>query len=444
MKNKSIIFKFNAQRLEYFFHLIKNFVDEFQIIIYLDGDIDRCKKSVKDIFEQLKLNQNIIINENKYEPFTNNKIIDFLHKYCLNSLSQIVLKYLYMYYYKKEYNYFKTYLTKMDTKAVFLPDDRLRRFGNGLLKASQELHIKVILPYLYTCQKHSPILFYKSTKYYNKAFGSLYQRYVFNKMEKKENQLFQEHFFYHAFVLDAQDRLGMLSSNPWCLGYGLSDVVCVDSDLTIERLNKEIGYNDKFVVTGDIVYDALFSSYSNQEKILAKYKQNNRKRVLISVAAFYETGLFSLEESQKKVEFLVESVATFDVNIFISFHPMVTISNYSYLRDKYPCIFIDEPLYEVLPTVDLLVNSVSSTINWAILCGVKSCILANMYDDSGLNQFYNQFDSVLNVYHDEDFIKGLSMMLYNEIDFTKDWEKLSRDTVFNGKVMSKYKEIVNG
>lgn len=444
MKNKSIIFKFNAQRLEYFYHLIKNFVDEFQIIIYLDGDIDRCKERVKEIFEQLKCNQNIIINENKYEPFTNNKIIDFLHKYCLNSLSQIVLKYFYMYYYKKEYNYFKAYLTKMDTKAVFLPDDRLRRFGNGLLKASQELNIKVILPYLYTCQKHSPILFYKSTKYYNKAFGSLYQRYVFNKMEKKENQLFQDHFFYHAFVLDAQNSLGMLSSNPWCLGYGLCDVVCVDSDLTIERLNKEIGYNSKFVVTGDIVYDNLYDAYNNQEKIVSKYKQNDTKRVLISVAAFYETGLFSLDESRKKIEFLVESVHTFDVDILVSFHPMVDISNYSYLKDKYQCIFVDESLYEVLPTVDLLVNSVSSTINWAILCGVKSCILANMYDDSGLNQFYNQFDSVLNVYHDEDFIKGLSMMLYNEIDFTKDWEKLSRDTVFNGKVMSKYKEIVNG
>lgn len=443
MKDKGLIFEFNIQRLIHFEALLYSLTHEYKIYILLTGNIEKINTPTKQAYEKLLCNKNIQILSFPYSIFYKEEIFSFFLKRISSSLSQIILFFLYLAYYKFEYSFFKKQIFAHNIKAVFIPDDRLWRKGVGLLKAAKDSKIKIILPFLYTTQKHSTVLFHKDPKYYLKAKSSLFQNYVFSKMKKLENQISQKHFFYPCPILYAQHKFKTLSQNPWSLGYGTADIVCLESKLSLQRLEKEIGPNSKYRVIGDITYDLLYKSNLNKDIMKKKYQQKNKKIIILSVAAFYETGLFSLKESKDKIEFLLTNILELEATILISLHPLILKSTYQYLEEKYQCTILNEPLFEILPIADLFVNSVSSTINWAILCGINSCILTNLYDDSGLHTFYQQFDSVFNTNKNEDFNHTLHKSFNTNINFTDDWEKLSRDLVFTGTTLKRYKELLN-
>ena len=56
---------------------------------------------------------------------------------------------------------------------------------------------------------------------------------------------------------------------------------------------------------------------------------------------------------------------------------------------------------------------------------------------------YDFLKSIRKVEEKEKFISTLENTLTENIDFSKDWEMLSKDRVFDGKTMQRYINLIN-
>jgi hypothetical protein len=114
--------------------------------------------------------------------------------------------------------------------------------------------------------------------------------------------------------------------------------------------------------------------------------------------------------------------------------------NYKYLEKKFNCRILDERLSDSLPSADLFIATYSSTVTWSILCGIKTVIV----DFYGFKYtMYDFLKSIRKVEEKEKFISTLENTLTENIDFSKDWEMLSKDRVFDGKTMQRYINLIN-
>ena len=103
------------------------------------------------------------------------------------------------------------------------------------------------------------------------------------------------------------------------------------------------------------------------------------------------------------------------------------------------CKILDERLFESLPSADLFVATYSSTVIWSVLCGIRTVVV----DFYGFKYtMYDFLQSIRKVEEKEKFISTLKNSLTESIDFSKDWEILSKDRVFDGKTIQRYINLI--
>ncbi len=198
----------------------------------------------------------------------------------------------------------------------------------------------------------------------------------------------------------ALDALGMISQNPWCQGNGKSRYVFVMGPEHISTFGPETGVpRRKLVLIGELGGDALHRAYQRKQAIrgelLAKYRCDPSKPVFVmSVPTFAEHGLMSWPEHRSHLEAFSEALAKTDANVLWSLHPRSTRETYQALAERHGFAIVDEPLAEVLPAGNLFLCGSSTTIEWAVLCGIP---VLNI-DYAGLNlPLWERYGGVLHV-----------------------------------------------
>ena len=152
-----------------------------------------------------------------------------------------------------------------------------------------------------------------------------------------------------------------------------------------------------------------------------------------------EHNIFPWKKHWEEINFLMKNLKKLNQNILISLHPKMDRKDYEFIEEKYKIKILDERLADVLPIADLFVATFSSTVIWSILCGIKSVVV----DFYGLN--YTMFDfltSIKKVDKKDNFETELKATLTGEIDFSKDWNSLSRNEVFDGKTIQRYIKLI--
>jgi hypothetical protein len=202
---------------------------------------------------------------------------------------------------------------------------------------------------------------------------------------------------------------------------------------------------EKLKILGDISYIPLYDSFINKEnnkkEIIKKYKLKHDKIIIVGLANWWEHNL-SDEETHWNIVFnTIEATIQHQNNysIILTLHPSMDINNYIFLEKKYNINILQERLMKVLPIADIYVSDQSSTVPWALICGIKTLVICYY---KNLNLF-NHFDSLFYAKNKNEVSSKLIQLIDTNIDFTHDWKLLSKDKVFNKYIAQNYIDAIN-
>ena len=327
--------------------------------------------------------------------------------------------------------------------VLLLNGDRHLGYEPIFLKIAKVNNIPSIVPYLVDFADKNRILTSEPiTKKINR--NPLVSRYIIKSQEHLNYKIEENSYYYPHPIANALKRFGVLSSNPYVMGCGKVDILCLNNNY-YKNLYIENGVtNKKIRVLGDISYDTLHARLTNKEtireEIIKKYALDNQKKIIvIGLPQLGEHDFLPWDQHWEEINFLVSSADSVKQNILISLHPKMDRNKYEFLEAKYCCKILEEKLVNVLPIADIFVAFYSSTVVWSILCGIKT-IVVDFYD---LNwTMYDFLTSIKKLHIKDDLVPVLKSTLDNEVDFSRDWHNLSKVDVFDGNTIHRYIDLI--
>lgn len=326
--------------------------------------------------------------------------------------------------------------------VLLINGDRHLGLEPVFLKVAKILNIPTIIPYMVYFAEQEDLV---KTSIVNVSNSMIDSKYVKDSEERLSFHKRRNKYYYPHTIANALDKFGVLTSNPWFMGAGFSDILCLPNNYMKEHYIKNGVDQSKIKIVGDTSYNQLYLNYVNRENIkeiiLKKYSlESNKKLVIVALPQLGEHNILPWDKHWEEINFLMKSLDSLEQNILLSLHPKMNRKKYEFLEDKYNCTILDERLADVLPIADIFVATFSSTVVWSILCGIKTVVV----DFYGLNYtIYDFLTNIKKVDQKENLQTTLKSTLAEEIDFTKDWKSLSRDDVFDGKTIQRYIKLIN-
>ena len=312
-------------------------------------------------------------------------------------------------------------VTKHRISRIIIATDR--SFGaeaSAMLLAKQKKLDIILISFAYSADFKSIYKLRKSLIY---SFLSKHPAAVIYKSCSLGNKA-----FYRSFESNALEELGVLSSNPWVLGMGHCSKMLVDSKREKNRLVKLGGNRDRYIVTGLTTHDTLYSQFINKStyktEFKEKYNLNSEPNLFISLPQYFEHGLCEEAEHFFIINQMIDVLSQLNINIFISLHPKMNITNYTHLDIKNNVHILNEPLSSNLICADIFLATYSSTVTWALMCDIPVVIFDHInlaYDD-----FYSEFFIPLALNNDEILVNVKNILL----------ENLNNDNLINSNLKS--------
>lgn len=328
------------------------------------------------------------------------------------------------------------FLKELKPIAVMSNSDRSHDYAESSFHwEAKQLGIKVILPYVASYSLDGAISVRvdhrgKLISSLNTAFPpSLYKLYSKFKLK---NQIYKKCFYQAPYLMNAHRRNGTLSTYPWWFGFGLSDIVCVNSQYTKDIYMSHGVPESKIVITGDAVNAEVYQSYVNRlqikNKLISDYNLSPEKKIVVlSLPQHAEQGRMHWDVHMDEIEFVVKIAAEMNINLMLSLHPRQKFSDYSFLATKYKCHFLKESLSNIIGAIDVFLCAGSSTMVWSVLCEVPTM----NFDFNFGYDLYDYLSSVKTIRKREDYKSTLKILLEgSNPSFQADWQALSREQIF--------------
>ena len=81
-----------------------------------------------------------------------------------------------------------------------------------------------------------------------------------------DNLTSNDYLYYPKIEIIARDKTNTLPENPWSMGGGYSDYICVDSKKTSKLFARQWDLKKEGVITGQIEHDYLYNNFSEEKK----------------------------------------------------------------------------------------------------------------------------------------------------------------------------------
>jgi len=444
MEKKTIVFyAYMTKRLEELIDFAKYFENDFKILFLIKDDIDRVYLDKTNI-DYVCLHCNNYVKPFSLKLLDNKYIAKFLNSITHLSIGQYIKEKIYYSLYKTYSKMSEEILIKYNIKLVItLADKNVNPIEIGLLKTANILNIPIFLPYIASWNPEANYQMIENNRNYSlTSSSSLYQKLTFPKYNY---QKYKEKYYYQAFLFNVLSRLKVLSHVPWLNGGGASDIVAVSNKSSFDyHVNMGIK-KDKLKILGYISYIPLYDIYKNKitikNKIISKYKLSNSKIMIISLSNWWEHNMADAKTHWQIVSDTIEPLLKYKdkYSILISLHPSMQLDNYIFLEKKYGVTILEERLMNILAIADIYVADFSSTVSWAIICGIKTIII-NYFVSLDI---YEQYTSILYAKNKEELSNQIKYLINNDISFEHDWNLLSRDKVFNNNIIQQYTNTFN-
>lgn len=341
---------------------------------------------LKDIKTSQELNIKYEISSGvRFENFDiANKKINFI-SICIRVIRKILLKSVfykaYDYYksfYKKEIKDINNIFEKIEPSILILAGDNAGYNTALFIKIGHLKNIpSVVIPSWMAGPKeaaeahcNNPENQLKSIS--NKIVGMLFPEWIY---EHKGRMLIR----WPSYKIILMKLFKVEPPLPWVLLSGYADRILIESSEMQEYCLREGIGKKQLRLTGSIANDEIAEIYKNRASkrndLYSKYNLDNNKPLLL--CAMPPDLLYSGKKPQclfnsydDLTEYWQRSLSEITAyNVIISLHPS-TAKNDLYNIAKFNLRVIDESISEIIPLVDLFVASVSSTIQWAIMCGI--------------------------------------------------------------------------
>lgn len=412
---------------------------EFDIINNIDNYYNPSKNLIlKNIFKKI-IKKFILLNYRK-------KLKQILNKIKYTKLFTYILKRQERIFFDNINNKYEKILKlvkKYNISTFLINGDRHLGYEPIFLKLSKTLNISSIIVYLALYAEEEQMLLNKppTKKIKPNIFTS---SYIIKSQNNLKYKVVDNRFYYNHPTANALNKFGVLTTNPYVMGSGYSNILCLPNNFYKNSYIKKNVNKNKIRVVGDTIYDHLYKQLLNKleikKKIIEKYNLDKNKKIFIfAPSQLAEHFITSWERHWKDINFLIKTLCEVDGNILISLHPKMDRSKYKFLENQNNCKILNEPLSDVLPTADMFIAGFSSTIIWSVLCGIRTIIV----DTANLRlKIYDFLKSVKTVNKEKDLKKTFINFLHSDVNFDEDWISLSRHEVFDGKVLLRYINLI--
>ena len=244
--------------------------------------------------------------------------------------------------------------------------------------------------------------------------------------------------------------MGMLSDNPWCQGGGKSSDVFIMGPSHVETYTAAGVDPEKLRPIGDLSHDQLHRTYQDRgrtrERLVVGYDLDETKPIAVmAVPTYAEHGFAPWLDHLRKLEAFCKAIRGHGITLLWSLHPRSKRIDYQDIAERHGIVILKEPLNEVLPAADIFVCGNSTTVEWAILCGVPVFNL----DYVGLNySLWDEHDGVLQVIDLESIERFLTVYL-EEPGYADDLAEAQRASaertaMFDGRVGKRILAFLDG
>ena len=315
---------------------------EFKIInkVKNESKVQNCK-SLKYILREKIKNKTTKKQRKQLRKYINTLKNTKLFTYRYKKQEKVFLEDLHT-----KYNQISKMIRENNIEVLLINGDRHLGLEPVFLKISKELNIPSIIIYLvdYADEErifHNDVI----TKKLNKNI--LTSSYILESQYKLDYKVIKDSFYYPHSIGNALKKFGVLTSNPYVMGSGCSDILCLNNkyykDLYVSRGVDE----NKIKVVGDGVYDHIYKRYLDKDaikkKTLKKYKlDNDKKIVIVALPQLGEHNILPWDKHWEEINYLMKNLDDLNQNILISLHPKMNRDRYLFLEEKYDCSILDE------------------------------------------------------------------------------------------------------
>lgn len=332
------------------------------------------------------------------------------------------------------------YILMIKADVLLVNGDRMGvSLEQAFLKMSKKYGIRSIVPYASVISSGISLRMASLDLYLVKT---LLDKILFKNMKNQTKNIDGKVIkFYDTSTTLVLKVFSLLSLNPWMIGNGLSDYVCIDNLFSFNKYKNDILFPEKFKIVGDIEYDILYHQSASQKKYLnTNYIINTElPNIIISLPQLAEHFILNWEQHWQEIYFILDELKDIKANVFLSLHPKMDLNKYVHLEKKYSCVILKEQLRDVIHESDLFIAINSSTVLWSTILGIKTIILDYFELDSS---YFKNLSSIQFIKEKKNLKKVVMNTLVSNINFIDDFKILSKDDIFDGNTIKRYFELI--
>jgi hypothetical protein len=172
---------------------------------------------------------------------------------------------------------------------------------------------------------------------------------------------------------------GLMPSNPWQQPSADYDVCFVESDFSKQLLLESEYQEEKIVVSGKPLLDAVLRNLDDRDHVARMYRHLDlpidSPFILCNVEPTFEHDYSTWEDHWRRFRELMNCLHKTGVNVVLSLHPWCDPRNYRFVREEYGfSLSEDYKIVELFPYCALTVSFPCSTNTTAARLGVPLVI----------------------------------------------------------------------
>jgi hypothetical protein len=279
--------------------------------------------------------------------------------------------------YRRFLLFFRTTIASRRIDAVMMPEDIVGNLWPVAIRAGHDAGVPtLVFPYT-LANKEEAFQSLKDQPSYqfrrNEIAGLLYPRWRTTERGADLVRLPTGHIFAH-------ERLGISPPDPWMMNSGFADMICVDSDASLEYfLNGGIPAEQMRVV-GSVSQDQMFERRQHREASLQQLRQElgltGAKPILLISGCPNQLSatvpFCEFKTIAEVAEHVGSSIAPLTEHYHVIVRPHPNYPEFGEMLRPFGFAVSSAPTFSLVPLADLFVAFASATIRWAIACGIPA------------------------------------------------------------------------
>ncbi len=293
------------------------------------------------------------------------------------------------------------WLVRLGIDAVILAEDNVERDSYGWIEGARRRRIRTVVSSYGAISAQEAVNAYKYSPDHalSPCRAALIRRCLPNWLAEGEDFAITRLPFHEML---ARELTGVAPFNPWLVNSGHADVIALEST-AMEWSYRQLGFPScQLKAIGHPLQDVLAKVASEREVTRAALdaQYHLQPELPLAVVAMPPDQLATRQGEYQQYNDLVRAFACLPaelagVNVLVSPHPNISAEGRALIRASGAAL-IESSVSDVLPVADLYVASVSSTIKWALGCGIPvinyDCYRYGYSDYVGLPQVISVTD----------------------------------------------------